>query len=74
MDKYRHPMYQQPSDFPNQQACRMPNLGGGGVDQFPIAMAYVPWQRWKHTYEADIALCRGTIFPELDLPLGKIKG
>lgn len=73
MDKYRQSMYHQPSNFPNQQACRMPNMGVG-LDQLPIAMAYVPWQQWKHTYEVDIALCRGTIFPELDLPLGKMKG
>ena len=33
-----------------------------------LAMAYVPWQHWNTTYETDVALCRGTIFPELDLP------
>lgn len=32
------------------------------------AMAYVPWQHWNDTYETDMALGRGTIFPELDLP------
>lgn len=34
----------------------------------PIAMAYVPWQRWKQTYSLEQGLNRGTIFPELDLP------
>lgn len=34
----------------------------------PIGMAYVPWQRWNKVYQKDVALDRGTIFPELDLP------
>ena len=34
----------------------------------PIAMAYVPWQKWRQTYPMDKAVVRGTIFPELDLP------
>lgn len=36
--------------------------------EYPIAMAYVPWQRWGETYDAEKALCRGTLFPALDLP------
>ena len=35
--------------------------------EYPIAMAYVPWQRWGETYDAEKALCRGTLFPALDL-------
>lgn len=31
-----------------------------------VAMAYVPWQRWKKTYELEEAFQAGTIFPELD--------
>ena len=38
------------------------------VDQCPIAMAYVPMQRWCETYEPAEGWHRGTIFPELDLP------
>lgn len=38
------------------------------VDRCPLAMAYVPWQSWNETYEPAVALHRGTIFPELDLP------
>lgn len=34
----------------------------------PLAMAYVPWQRWTNLYELNTALLHGTIFPELDLP------
>lgn len=36
--------------------------------QLPLAMAYVPMQRWCGTYDPCRALQRGTIFPELDLP------
>lgn len=38
------------------------------VNGCPLAMAYVPWQFWCNTYEPSVALDRGTIFPELDLP------
>lgn len=38
-------------------------------DKFPVAMAYVPWQRLTHIYEdLDEALENGTIFPELNKP------
>ena len=38
----------------------------------PVAMAYVPWQKWKDIYEPCKALESGTIFAELDKPfLGK---
>jgi len=38
------------------------------IDQFPIAMAYVPWQRWQQVYPVEKAMNRGTIFPDLDKP------
>ena len=38
------------------------------LDGMPIAMAYVPWQSWRHIYEAGKGFHRGTIFEELDLP------
>ena len=34
----------------------------------PLAMAYVPFQQWGHTYTSEQALCAGTLFPCLDLP------
>lgn len=38
-------------------------------DRFPVAMAYVPWQRLTNIYEdLDEALLNGTIFPELNKP------
>ncbi len=38
-------------------------------DTFPLAMAYVPWQRFKGIFDnLEEAYRTGTIFPELDLP------
>lgn len=33
---------------------------------FPIAMAYVPWQKWCEIYDLEEAFAYGTIFKELD--------
>ena len=38
------------------------------IDSLPLAMAYVPVQKWGKTYEPDVALARGTLFPDLDKP------
>lgn len=40
----------------------------------PIAMAYVPWQKWCNLYEAEKGFQRGTIFEELDKPFKGIGG
>lgn len=47
-----------------------------GMEQKPLAMGYVPWQRWNQTYPMDNGFERGTIFPELDLPfvMGRCRG
>lgn len=42
--------------------------GNEQLDSLPLAMAYVPMQKWGNLYEADVALKRGTLFQELDLP------
>lgn len=34
----------------------------------PLAMAYIPMQKWQEIYEAEVGLERGTIFSELDKP------
>ena len=34
----------------------------------PIGMSYVPFQQWDTTYDDNVALQRGTLFPKLDLP------
>ena len=31
-------------------------------------MVYSPCQAWKDAYAPEVALARGTLFPELDLP------
>lgn len=37
------------------------------IIQYPVAMAYVPWQQWQPTYAPERGLAQGTIFPDLDL-------
>nr|WP_296437355.1 spore coat associated protein CotJA [uncultured Acetatifactor sp.] len=38
-------------------------------EDFPIAMAYVPWQKFERLYDdLEKGYCAGTIFPELDKP------
>ena len=34
----------------------------------PLAMAYVKWKTFKDVYAPELALSRGTVFPELDMP------
>lgn len=39
------------------------------IDRFPVAMAYVPWQKFDKMFEdLEKAYRIGTIFPELDKP------
>ncbi len=45
----------------NKETCQC-------LDSLPLAMAYVPMQKWADTYAPAAAIDRGTIFPELDLP------
>ena len=40
------------------------------VMEYKVGYAYVPVQRMTETYAPTEALERGTLFPELDLPLG----
>ena len=49
--------------------------GGNGIcadclDTKPLAYCYTPIQRWQLLYTLDEALGRGTLFEELDKPLG----
>lgn len=37
---------------------------------YPIGYAFVPEQNFGTVYDTEDALERGTLFPELDLPLG----
>lgn len=38
------------------------------LDKLPLAMSYVPMQKWRNIYDTATALKAGTIFQELDLP------
>lgn len=42
--------------------------GGWGLSSYPLAMVYSPLQKFHELYEIDVALSRGTLFSELDLP------
>lgn len=44
------------------------------IQDYALAMAYVPWQHFEHVYEPDRALEVGTIFPELNKPFYGRKG
>ncbi len=38
------------------------------VDQLPLASTYAPMQVFRNLYSPEEALCRGTLYRELDLP------
>ncbi|MBR5782912.1 MAG: spore coat associated protein CotJA [Clostridia bacterium] len=42
--------------------------GTAGQLPLPLAMAYVPPQKWTIVYDPDDALQAGTLFPALHLP------
>ena len=43
------------------------NMGWGLADH-PLAMVYAPYQLFRDIYTEEVALNRGTMFAELDLP------
>ena len=43
------------------------SCNGDPLYGMPLAIGYVPWQKWCKTYEPCEGLANGTIFPELDL-------
>ena len=53
--------------------CGPESVNGGCADCLdtkPLAYSYNPIQRWQMLYTVDDALGRGTLFEELDKPLG----
>ena len=42
-----------------------------GLSEYPLAMVYAPCQTFRGLYDPATALSRGTLFTELDLPLGR---
>ena len=59
MNPYRN------KEHPSCRAGSNPNE----LENFAVAMGYVPWQYLTTLYEPDKALKVGTIFPELNKPL-----
>ena len=45
-----------------------------GLGEYPLAMVYAPCQVYRALYDPATALNRGTLFTELDLPLGGMDG
>ncbi len=45
-----------------------------GLVDYPLAMVYAPCQTFRSLYDPATALSRGTMFTELDLPLGHKAG
>lgn len=56
----------------SKDSCNCPQPVGEFPEETPIAMAYVPFQKWEKPYDKDTGLARATIFPSLDKPfIGK---
>ena len=52
----------------SERGCARGQCGGWGLEAHPLAMVYSPCQAWRGAYTPDVALQRGTLFSELDLP------
>lgn len=48
----------------SESVCKV--LCKDSLSQMPLAMAYIPWQKWNDIYETCKGFQRGTIFAELD--------
>ncbi|MBO5373297.1 MAG: spore coat associated protein CotJA [Lachnospiraceae bacterium] len=63
---------------PSRCSKRYPSSGvmcpEASMENFPLAMAYVPIQKFSTVYEVHEALKYGTIFPELNKPFLGSKG
>lgn len=57
-----------PATLSNPQSAPTFTTNTSLCDEMVLAMSYVKMQQWKQVYEAETALNRGTLFPELDLP------
>lgn len=53
---------------PPTDDCQMHTSISAGIQTMPLAMAYVPSQTFKTTFELCKALEAGTVFPELYKP------
>lgn len=62
------------NDYRRSQCNRNAYGSTDALSQFPLAMAYVPWQYFGQTYDLPKALSAGTIFPELNKPFSGKRG
>lgn len=51
----------------NGSVARCPEMVNDPLCGMPLAMAYVPWQRFENLYEECTAIYHGTLFRDLDL-------
>ena len=56
------------NDETNEQAENCYSGHTALPDSPAVAMAYVPFQRSRMTFDAATALCKGTLFPVLNKP------
>lgn len=52
----------------NMNRCCQDTKKDACLEQFPLAMAYVPWQTFDRSFSLCHALKVGTIFPCLEKP------
>lgn len=62
------------NSMPEAPSCCAPTCypcgeNSWGLNGYPLAMVYAPCQAFRHLYDLDTALERGTLFSELDLPI-----
>lgn len=58
-------------DYMNEASYSMDasSLNENDLGKFPLAMAYVPWQKFVKMYDdLEKGYCIGTVFPELNKP------
>ena len=67
---FEEPYIGMPIKFGNAHSscCETISKDTQDFNNFPLAMSYVPFQKWSTTYPLEKALMRGTLFPDLDLP------
>lgn len=60
-------------EIKREENCSCQNESGAepvickdSLSKMPLAMAYIPWQKWNNIYEICKGFQRGTIFAELD--------
>ena len=51
-----------------KDSCPINRCDFSCVDDFPLAMAYIPMQKFENLYSLDEALCAGTLYKDLDKP------